>query len=277
MQLLLKHSLGRSHLATLALGMMCLGVSACQNGLKTKSSVRRAAEEAEIKMTRFANEKPEATAARAALVRQLAADGSITDSAVLSAIARVPRHELTAPGTSLDSAYGDHPLSIGHGQTISQPYIVALMTQALAVTGPMLGKARVLEIGTGSAYQSAVLSLLCQHVHSIEVIPELAHAAQAQLVRLGYHNVDVHLADGYRGWPAGAPYDRIILTAAPLEVPKALFDQLTPDGILVAPVGATAPLLGYGEQRLVRWRKHGGELLREDLGGVRFVPMVPKD
>jgi protein-L-isoaspartate(D-aspartate) O-methyltransferase len=223
---------------------------------------------------RYGNEKPEYTAARAQLVRHLARDGSITDSAVLSAIGRVPRHEFVEPNTSVELAYADHPLPIGQKQTISQPYVVALMTQALSVTGSSLGKLRVLEVGTGSGYQSAVLALLCQHLHSVEVLPELAHEAQARLVRLGYHNVDVHLFDGYRGWPSAAPYDRIIVTAAPPEIPPALVEQLSDGGILVAPVGPTT-LGTLSEQRLSRWQKQGTELRREDLGPVRFVPMVP--
>jgi len=222
---------------------------------------------------KLSSEKPEIAAARAALVRQVAADGAIRDEAVLEAIAKVPRHEFVA-APSLESAYGDHPLPIGHEQTISQPYVVALMTQALEVTGSLLGQARVLEIGTGSGYQSAVLSLLCKHVHSVEVISELASTAQARLVRLGYHNVDVHLSDGYRGWPGGAPYDRIIVTAAPPELPVALLEQLGPDGILVAPIGDQA-ITEYSSQRLFRWQKRGKEILRQDLGAVRFVPMVP--
>lgn len=230
-------------------------------------------QEGDMHTTRYGNEKAEQTAARASLVRHLAREG-ITDPAVLDAIGQVPRHEFVEANTNVSQAYADHPLPIGKKQTISQPYVVALMTQALSVTGPSRGKMRVLEVGTGSGYQSAVLAVLCQHVHSVEVLPELAHDAQARLVRLGYHNVDVHLFDGYRGWPAAAPYDRIIVTAAPPELPTALLDQLVDGGILVAPVGPDA-MSGFGEQRLMRWQKHGSELKREDLGGVRFVPMVP--
>ena len=222
---------------------------------------------------KLSSESSQTTAARAELLQKVAADGTITDQEVLAALAKVPRHEFVN-ADSVASAYGDHPLPIGHEQTISQPYIVALMTQALAVTGPLRGKARVLEIGTGSGYQSAVLSLLCKHVHSVEVVSQLASAAQARLVRLGYHHVDVHLSDGYRGWPGGAPYDRIIVTAAPRELPTALLDQLAPDGILVAPVGELFSN-GFGDQRLLRWEKRGRDLVRQDLGPVRFVPMVP--
>ncbi len=151
----------------------------------------------------------------------------------------------------------------------------------------MSGRERVLEIGTGSGYQAAVLSLLSHHVDSIEVIPELAAQARARLLRLGYLNVDVHIGDGYHGFAAGAPFDRIILTAAPPELPSQLLDQLIVGGILVAPVGSSAEAPSpsslsswpkgeqAGEQRLMRWRKLKDKLLTEDLAGVRFVPMLP--
>jgi protein-L-isoaspartate(D-aspartate) O-methyltransferase len=223
-------------------------------------------------------ETRESAEARAALLRQLAASGLISDQAVLDALLKVRRHEFVPAGTAITLAYRDCPLSIGRHQTISQPLIVALMTQALSLSG----RERVLEIGTGSGYQSAVLSLLAHHVDSIELIPELAREARSRLTRLGYRNVDVHIGDGYQGFSEGAPFDRIILTAAPPEIPDAVLAQLQVGGILVAPVGLVqesgAQGLGAGadadEQRLVRWRKLAGEIVREDLGAVRFVPMV---
>jgi protein-L-isoaspartate(D-aspartate) O-methyltransferase len=220
----------------------------------------------------FDGERDEAAVARLGLLRQIAAYGTVSDGAVLSALGRVPRHEFVPPGTSIEAAYRDRPLPIGHEQTISQPYVVVLMTEALELSGVE----RVLEIGTGSGYQSAFLSLLARHVDSVETIPELYAGAQARLVQLGYVNVDVHLGDGYRGWPEGAPYDRVLLTAAPPAIPQALIDQLAVGGILVAPVGpAHLPTAAPAEeQRLVRWRKREREILREDLGAVRFVPMV---
>jgi len=217
------------------------------------------------------DETAEAAAARAALMQHLAASGEITDRAVLDALARIPRHEFVEEHTPLELAYRDRPLPIGHQQTISQPYVVALMTQALSLTG----RERVLEVGTGSGYQAAVLSLLSRHVDSMEIIPELARQAQARLARLGLDNVVVHLGDGYRGCPAGAPFDRIILTAAPPEIPQALLEQLADGGILVAPVGPVPSRMHPEDQRLVRWQKRGQEIVRQELGPVRFVPMVP--
>jgi protein-L-isoaspartate(D-aspartate) O-methyltransferase len=193
-------------------------------------------------------------------------EGPAWDPRVLAALRRVPRHRFVdAP--SLQTAYADRPLPIGHDQTISQPRIVAIMTQALELTG----RERVLEIGTGSGYQAAVLALLAKEVDSIEIVEPLGVVAQNRLRGLGYANVNVRIGDGYRGWPEKAPFDRVLLTAAPPEVPAALVAQLREGGILVAPVGAEGQV-----QRLVRWRKRpGGELDKEELGLVRFVPMVP--
>jgi protein-L-isoaspartate(D-aspartate) O-methyltransferase len=173
----------------------------------------------------------------------------------------VPRH-LFVDG-SIERAYRDRPLPIGWGQTISQPSIVALMSELLNLGGTE----RVLEIGTGSGYQAAVLAHLAAHVDSIEIIPALAEAARSRLKTLGFANVDVRIGDGNLGWPERAPFDRILLTAAPPSVPNRLLDQLADGGVLVAPVG---PEDG---QRLVRWRKRAGALV-EDLGRVVFVPMV---
>lgn len=207
----------------------------------------------------------EARELRAELVRELTDE--IHDARVLEVIARVPRH-LFVPGASLYRAYVNHSVPIGYGQTISQPYVVGAMTEALELTGCE----RVLEIGTGSGYQAAILSPLAAEVYTIEVVKELADEARALLLRLGYANIHVRAGDGYAGWPEEAPFDRIIVTAAPEEVPAALFDQLAEGGILVAPVGPS----GW-TQSLLRYRKSGGLLSFDDLGAVRFVPMVPAD
>lgn len=205
---------------------------------------------------------PAAQAARQRLLRRITATHHIADERVLLALAQVPRHLFVdAP---LELAYRDRPLPIGHGQTISQPAVVAMMTQALALRG---GE-RVLEIGTGSGYQAAVLAPLVRHVYTIEIVRPLGEAARARLAALGHANVSVRIGDGYRGWPEEAPFDRIILTAAPPELPKALLAQLKEGGILVAPIGED------GDQRLRRFRKTAGALAEEDLGPIRFVPMV---
>ena len=186
------------------------------------------------------------------------------DPKVAAAMNRVPRHLFA--DASLADAYEDKVLRLGYGQTVSQPYVVAVMTHALLLTGTE----RVLEIGTGSGYQAAVLSLLGREVHSVEVIPRLAESARKRLAALGYTNVDVLCGDGYAGWPERAPYDAIILTAAPpREVPRPLLDQLKPGGRLVAPVGRDA-------QHLVRITRTPTGFKREVLAGVRFVPMTGK-
>jgi protein-L-isoaspartate(D-aspartate) O-methyltransferase len=154
---------------------------------------------------------------------------------------------------------------VGQRQTISQPTIVAMMTEALRLSG----HERVLEIGTGSGYQAAVLSRLASEVFTIELIAELGNSAERRLTRLGYANVHVRIGDGYQGWPEAAPFDRIIVTAAPPEVPPALFSQLADNGLLVAPVGPT-----HGIQSLLRYHKSKTGIRREVLGDVRFVPMV---
>ena len=201
---------------------------------------------------------------RESLVRKLEALGDLSTPSVVEAMRLVPR-EAFVPGASLEIAYGNFPVDIGSEQTISQPSIVAQMTEALQLAG----HERVLEIGTGSGYQAAVLSLLSREVFSIERIETLARQASARLAELGCANVHVRIGDGYRGWPDEAPFDRIIVTAAPPRIPRALVDQLMDGGILVLPVGE------QGSQSLVRITKRNGELLVEDLGGVRFVEMIP--
>jgi protein-L-isoaspartate(D-aspartate) O-methyltransferase len=185
----------------------------------------------------------------------------VRDPRVLDAMRQVPRHELVPP-FQRDLAYEDRPLPIGHGQTISQPYVVAAMTEALGLKG---GE-RVLEIGTGSGYQAAVLSKLAKEIYSIEIVPELAQRARADLARLGYANVEVRQGDGWRGWPEKAPFDAIVVTAAPEEVPPDLIAQLAVGGRLVIPVGGR-------EQQLMVVRKTPEGVTREVLFGVRFVPM----
>jgi protein-L-isoaspartate(D-aspartate) O-methyltransferase len=163
-------------------------------------------------------------------------------------------------------AYSDRPLPIGLGQTISQPYIVALMTELLAA-----GKTdRVLEIGTGSGYQAAILAGTVKHVYTIEIVPELANSARERLMAMGSKNVTVRLGDGYKGWPEEAPFDRIILTAAPQEVPQKLIEQLTRGGRLVAPVGDSPAT----QELVVVEKTMGGEIRRRAVAPVMFVPMV---
>jgi protein-L-isoaspartate(D-aspartate) O-methyltransferase len=205
-----------------------------------------------------------ARAMREALVQELAARGDASTPSVVEAMRLVPR-EAFVPDVPLEIAYGNFPVEIGEGQTISQPTIVAQMTEALELTG----HERVLEIGTGSGYQAAVLSLLSREVYSVERIESLATQAAGRLAELGYANVHVRAGDGYRGWPDEAPFDRIIVTAAPPRIPTALVEQLTEGGILVLPVGERE-----GPQSLARLSKRNGELLVEDLGGVRFVEMI---
>jgi protein-L-isoaspartate(D-aspartate) O-methyltransferase len=212
------------------------------------------------------SDTPEAQALRAELVKALST--RVRSERVLAALRRVPRHQFV-PGEPLRRAYDNTPLPIGHGQTISQPAVVATMTDALSLRETD----RVLEIGTGSGYQAAILSVLARKVYSIEIVPELGQAARKRLARLGYANVEVMIGDGYRGWPKHAPFDRILLTAAPPQVPKALFDQLAQGGILVAPVGESA----WWGQRLLRYTKKPTGMEVEELGWVAFVPMVPGD
>ena len=207
----------------------------------------------------------EAQGLREELVSGLAA--RVPSERVLAALRSVPRHRFV-PGASLRDAYANTPLPIGHGQTISQPLIVGMMTEALALGG----RERVLEVGTGSGYQAAVLSVLAGEVYTIEIVPELGQSARKRLAELGYKNVHVLIGDGYRGWPEHAPFDRILLTAAPPEVPAALFAQLTLGGVLVAPVDS--PPFG---QKLLRYTKTKTGVSVDDLGWVAFVPMVPGD
>src|SRR5262245_7645053 len=176
---------------------------------------------------------------------------------------KVPRHAFVGDGERAH-AYEDHPLPIGGSQTISQPYIVALMTELLALPP----RARVLEIGTGSGYQSAVLSEIADEVYSIEILPDLAKAAGDKLTELGFKNVTVRAGDGYRGWPEHAPFDGIIVTAAPQKIPEPLVEQLAPGGRMVIPVG------GFFQELKVFTREKDGTISEKVIIPVRFVPMT---
>jgi protein-L-isoaspartate(D-aspartate) O-methyltransferase len=195
------------------------------------------------------------------IAEQLAARG-IHDERVLAAMRAVPRHRFV-PESEAARAYADRPLSIGHGQTISQPFVVAFMTQALALSGDE----RVLDIGTGSGYQAAVLAVLAREVWSIEIVAPLAESARERLLDLGYDNVHVRCGDGYAGWPEEAPFDAILVAAAPDHVPQPLLDQLALGGRMILPVGKD-------EQDLVLLRRTEGGLVREEVLPVRFVPMT---
>jgi protein-L-isoaspartate(D-aspartate) O-methyltransferase len=205
--------------------------------------------------------KDETAEARERMVREQIAARGIQDPRVLSALSRVPRHELV-PENQRALAYQDRPLPIGYDQTISQPYVVAYMTEQLQLGGDE----RVLEIGTGSGYQAAVLAELAREVYSIEIVAPLGERARADLERLGYRNVKIKIGDGYQGWPEHAPFDAIIVTAAPGHVPQPLIDQLAPGGRLVLPVGGL-------DQELLRIERTEGGIREERLIGVRFVPM----
>ena len=197
------------------------------------------------------------------VAEQIRARG-VVDRRVLDAMTKVPR-EIFIPEGARGEAYEDHPVPIGHGVTISQPYIVGYMTEALKVEASH----RVLEIGTGCGYQSAVLAELASRVYSIEVIPELAARARATLEGLGYTNVVIRTGDGHQGWPDEAPFDRILGAAAATEVPPDLVDQLADGGIMVLPI--ERPL---GWQELQVLRKRDGRMSTESTLPVRFVPMI---
>ncbi len=207
-----------------------------------------------------------AGAARLEMVRAQIEARGVRDAEVLRVMRDVPRH-MFVPEALSTRAYEDHPLPIGYGQTISQPYIVALMTELLNA-----GKShRVLEIGTGSGYQAAVLSRLVRHVYTMEIVPELGRSAAASLKKLGFDNVTVRTGDGYKGWPEEAPFDRVILTAAPPQIPRELLVQLKPGGRLVAPEGASF----WNQELVVIEKSLDGKLKRRSAGSVVFVPMVP--
>ena len=189
----------------------------------------------------------------------------ITDERLLGAFARVQRHAFLPPDLA-ESAYADYPVSIGAGQTISQPYIVALMTECLRLSG----REKVLEVGTGSGYQTALLAELAGEVYSIERIPSLAEQAKELLATLGYKNIVVKIGDGTLGWPDQAPFDRIIITAASPRIPLPLPDQLAQDGLLVAPLGESM------SQILTVFEKRGATAASRQICGCIFVPLIGK-
>ncbi|MGD8374581.1 MAG: protein-L-isoaspartate(D-aspartate) O-methyltransferase [Acidobacteriota bacterium] len=205
---------------------------------------------------------PTFESARQRMVEQDIAGRGISDPAVLEAMRHVPRHRFV-PEALVREAYADHPLPIGADQTISQPYIVALMTELAHVEA----EDRVLEIGTGSGYQAAVLAEIASKVYSIEILEELSRAAASRLAELGYRNLETRVGDGYRGWPEEAPFDAILVTAAPPEIPGPLLEQLAPGGRLVIPVGRA-----FQELLVVERTPEG--LRRERSIPVRFVPMT---
>ena len=190
-------------------------------------------------------------------------DHEIADKRVIEAMRRVPR-EAFVPPEQYDTAYDDRPLSIGFGQTISQPFIVALMVQALELDG----HEQVLELGTGSGYEAAILAELARKVVTVECVPELAESARQVLDRLGYSNIEVHIAGETLGWPATAPYDAIIVSAGAPSVPEVLLDQLDWDGRLVIPVGSR------WQQDLLKVTKMRKGNRIENLGGCYFVPLI---
>ena len=203
-------------------------------------------------------------AARARMVNDQLANRDIRDRRVLDAMRTVPRHEFV-PADLRGSAYVDSPLPIGFDQTISQPYIVAFMTEALQLSPTD----RVLEIGTGSGYQAAILGVLAKEVYTIEIVEPLAERARRTLAALGHSNVHVRAGNGYLGWPEQAPFDRVMVTAAPDEVPQTLIDQLKIGGLMAIPVGTDVQ-----ELRILRRTPNGTETLR--TLPVRFVPMTGK-
>jgi protein-L-isoaspartate(D-aspartate) O-methyltransferase len=203
-----------------------------------------------------------AVARRRMVEEQIAARG-VRDQRLLKAMLEVPRH-LFVDEALWSQAYNDHPLSIGEGQTISQPFMVALMSDALGLSG----REKVLEIGTGSGYQTAILAKLCDWVFSVERILTLSRRAQRVLEQVGVFNVNLVVGDGSKGWPAEAPYDAIMVTAGAPELPRPLLEQLAEGGRLVVPVG------GRSLQTLYRVTRKGGEFVQEDLGGCRFVDLI---
>jgi len=209
---------------------------------------------------RVADEK--LAAARATMVKQQLEGRGVNDNVVLDAMRVVPRHRFVPPQFE-NEAYDDSPLPIGYGQTISQPYIVAVMTSALHLKP----RDRVLEIGTGSGYQTAVLAEIVDSVYSMEILDTLASRAELTLTNLGYKDVFVQVGDGYKGWPEDAPFDAIIVTAAPDHIPQALIDQLAVGGRMIVPVGDE-------DQNLILITKTQSGVEQRTLMSVRFVPMT---
>jgi len=257
--------LERRLIGSLLLAGLLFGLPGCgasQPGLPSSSATPGIPSSLVAPATAGAPEDPY-TETRSAMVRDQIAARGVADAAVLDVMRRVPRHRFV-PETYLAAAYADHPLPIGHGQTISQPYIVALMTEALKLKPGD----RILEIGAGSGYQAAILDALGAAVYTVEIISALAEQARARLADLGYTHTQVLTADGYYGWAEHAPYDAIIVTAAPDHLPQPLVGQLKEGGRLIIPIGPTGSY-----QTLWLFEKTGGELRATDLGGVIFVPL----
>ena len=199
--------------------------------------------------------------ARNEMVKNQIVARGITDKTIINAMLEVKRHKFV-PNNIEKFAYNDYPLPIGEDQTISQPYIVALMTEKLGLKH----EDRVLEIGTGSGYQAAILSLIVKEVYTIEIIPSLANSSSQRLREFGFSNVQVRCGDGFLGWPEAAPFDAVIITCAPPEVPEPLIEQLVEGGRLIVP-------LGEGFQMLTLFKKIEGKLEKTEIIPVRFVPM----
>jgi len=207
--------------------------------------------------------KNEASRLREMMVTRQLEPRGITNRRVLEAFLDVPRDEFV-PGVDLTESYGDHPIPIGEGQTISQPYMVAVMTQCLGLTG----EEKVLEIGTGSGYQAAILSRLAGTVYSVERIESIARRTDELLRRKNYDNINIKVGDGTLGWPEYGPYDGIIVTAGSPGIPSPLVEQLAEGGRLVIPAGS-----GYSQRLLVLTRR-GDEIIQRDEGGCVFVPLI---
>lgn len=212
----------------------------------------------------LSNTADEFVAQRLQMVKQQLRGRGIQDKAVLQAMSKVPRHQFVA-ASQARLAYEDHPLPLSHDQTISQPYIVAYMTEAARLSS----NDKVLEIGTGSGYQAAVLGEVVKEVYTVEIIPELAERARQTLSELGYKNIHVKTGNGYQGWAEHAPYDRIVVTAAPDHIPEALVNQLALNGKMVIPVGTST-------QEIVVITKTQDGLIEKRTIPVRFVPMTGK-
>ncbi len=249
-----KSGTGRILAILLVLSTLGIGCAGERGSTSVEPEGRRATSDAAAD---FAAER------KAMVAKQIARRG-IKDAGTLRALATVPRHEFV-PHDQVDHAYEDRPLPIGFGQTISQPYIVALMTELLDVQDGD----RVLEVGTGSGYQAAILAELTDRVYTIEIVPELAEKAAETLDRLGYSKITAKTADGYYGWEERAPFDAIIVTAAPDHVPPPLIRQLKEGGRLVIPVG---PPGSY--QTLWRMTKKHGRITSTNITGVLFVPLM---